>query len=88
MLLCVTFHTDSEGVCRGAVDVDGSALVLAVVLQRDGVEVKPAVTHLLLATRVVQAPVLLLPLHLRCGSADTEIRTRISFVRTGRIRGA
>lgn len=88
MWLCVTFHRHSEGVCGGAVDVEGSALVLSVVLQRDAVEVKPAVTHLPLAARLVQGPVLLLPFHLRSGSADTEIRTGISFIRTRRrIRG-
>lgn len=71
-----TFHSDREGVRDGAVAVGGSALVLAVVLLGDAAEVKPAVITLQLATRLIQATVLLLPFHLWSGSADTETRIK------------
>lgn len=71
----LTFHGDGEGVRGGAVAVEGSALVLAVVLLRDAVEAQPAVVAVQLGARLVQAAVLLLPLHLRRGPADTRRRT-------------
>lgn len=49
--------------CDVAVGVESSTLVLAVVFQGDGVEVKPAVMAFQLAARLLQASVFLSPLN-------------------------
>lgn len=71
-----TFHSDGEGVRDGAVVVEGSTLVLAVVFQRDAVEAKPPAVAVQLAGCFIQAAVLLFPFHLWSGSAGTEIRQK------------
>lgn len=68
-----TFHSHGEGVRGGAVAVERSALVLAVIFQGDAAEVKPAVVDFQLAACFLQATVLLFPFHARSRSADTEM---------------
>lgn len=72
-----TFHCHGEGVHGGAVAVGRPALVLAVVLQADAVEVEPAVVVLQPSARFLQAAILLLPLHPRSGSAEEEEKIQV-----------
>lgn len=53
-------------------EIDGTALELAVVLQGDAVEPEPAAVVLQPAARLLQASVLLPPLDLRGGSEQEE----------------
>lgn len=73
-----TFHGHGEGVRGGAVAVGRSALVLAVVLQRDAAEVEPAFVVLRPAAGFLQAAVLLLPIQpggRPAGTARTSAQT-------------
>lgn len=68
----LTFHGHGEGVHAEAVGVPRIALVLAVIVQADALEVEPAVVLVRLPTGVQQTPILLLPLHLGRGSVETD----------------
>lgn len=68
----LTFHSHGEGVCGEAVAVPRLALVLAVIVQTDALEVEPAVVLVLLSAGFLQTAIFLLPLHLGCGSVEMK----------------
>lgn len=68
----LTFHSHGEGVRGEAVAVPRLAFVLAVIVQADVLEVEPAVVLVCTPAGFLQTPILLLPLHLRCGSVEMK----------------
>lgn len=68
----LTFHSHGEGVRGEAMAVPCLALVLAIIVQADALEVEPAVVLIRPPTGFLLTPILLLPFHLGCGSMEIK----------------
>lgn len=86
MTLFLTFHSHGEGVGGDAVAVGRLALVLAVVGQLDAAEAEVMFVAGHLGAGLLQSAVLLLPLHRRSRSAETETPAGFIEIR-GRRQG-